>query len=308
MAPFLAVVGFSRSMSIRLGKGPGNSVVQQIGMGDLPINPQTGGLNVLFYANLGDPNVRKDYQHHAAIGAIDSVGVLQTSPTGNTSDLFMTSGGFAVTAGSGLSVNVALGVLHGRTFGGVLDVPAVTNLALQTPNTTLGRIDVIAVDNTGRVFSAAGTPAPAQVFEVDTLTLTGATGGTLSLTGAYNGVPFTVSGLSVTATAAQVATAVLAATGLASGIAGTGGALGTGAVTLTASGIATGTFSNLAVNTSAATGAPVASYVQTTAGVLGPQAPVVSGNSNGIATVVVAANATTPGTIANAAPNVLPTT
>jgi hypothetical protein len=299
---YLPVVAFSRSMSLRLGRGAGSSVVPQLGMGDLPINVQTGALNILFYANLSDPNVRKDYQHHAAIGAIDSVGSLSTTVT---SDMFAKSG-IVASAGTGLAVNTTAGVLVGRTFGGAIDVAAVTGvagtgpLAVPAASTTQPRIDAVYINASGGLAIAQGANAPTQVYEVDSVATTGApTGGSILLTFTYNGQTFTTNPatnpISNVATAANIAAAVQAAGNLPGTLTGTGGPLGTGAVTLTASGALTGTFSNFVV-TNLLTGGtnPAATYTQTTAGVQGPVAPTVGGACQVVATYSVLANATGP--------------
>jgi hypothetical protein len=297
--PFIPVFSISRSQSVRLGRGPGSAKVHEIYGGDRPVNPETGGLNVLFYANLNDPLVRRDYQHHSALGALSSGGNVSLT---ETSDLFADAGSFQVSAGTGLSINVSDGNLFGRTFGGNITVPAVTNVPLASAPATGVRVDTVAIDNTGKVFVVQGVPAAAsQVYEVDSVATTGApTGGTVTLTYTYNGSTFTTAPIAYDATAAQVAAAVQAAGALPGTLTGTGGPLGTAAVTLTASGGLTGTFSNLSATSSLTGGTtPTVTYTQTTAGVQGPVAPVVSGNSQTVATVTVAAGDTAPGAISN---------
>lgn len=303
--PFLPVVSISRSQNVRLGRGPGSATVNELPMGDLPINVQTGALNILTYANLSDPWVRKDYQHHNALGAIDSVGSLSSTVL---SDMYTpaASGGLgpiAATVGTGMTVNITGGVLAGRTFGGKIDVPTSTGLPLAAVSATQARVDTVAIDNTGRVFAITGAFAPAQVFEIDTITqATGTTtSGTFTLTFTYGGQSYTTAAIAWNASAATVATAVLAAAGLSGTLTGTGGIL-PATVTLTASGVLTGTFSGFSVNNALAVGGTYA-YAQTTAGVQGPVAPtIMGGNCQAIATFPVAAGATQPSAPTNVIP------
>jgi hypothetical protein len=273
-------------------------------MGDLAINPQNGSLNVLFYANLGDGNVRKDYQHHATLGAVDSVGTLSNTVA---SDLFAANGQYVVSNGTGLSVNVTAGTLQGRTFGGAIDTAAVTNLALAPNVSGLSRVDAVAISNAGKIFVVTGTPAVAQAFEVDTVATTGVpTGGTFTISFVYQGQTFTTVPIAFNATAATVATAVQGAAKLPGTYTGSGGPLTTATVTLTASG-ATALYglSGFKVASNNLTGGtnPNVTLAQTTVGQPGPQAPVVSGTSQTLSTVVVANNASSPGAITN---NVIP--
>lgn len=287
--PYLPIISISRSQSTRIGRGPGNSVPNEIDLGDLTINPQTGGLITLFYANLGDPNVRRDYQHHSAIGALDSIGTASLSVT---SDLFAAAG-LAVTAGTGFAVNVAAGTLQARFYGGQLAVGAQV-VTPGAPSAT-DRTDLVIINNLGVVSVVAGLLSGVPVYEIDTLTSTN-TAGTFGLEFTYNGSNYTTAtNLAFNSTAAAVAAAVNAATGgprLPATFTGTGGPLGTAAVTLTASSALEGPLTNQAIIPNALTGG-AASFVRTTQGSGGGQAPVPpGGNVMALAEVFIPSTAT----------------
>lgn len=282
---YLPVVSLNRSQSVRLGRGVGSSVPAPLPQGDLAINPQTGALNTLFYANLNDPLVRRDLSHHTTLGSVLAAGGLTTSAT---SDLFARSAP-TVSAGTGLTVNVTAFELVGRTFGGVITVPAQSNLPVAANTSGSSRTDAVIVNNAGVVSVVTGAPNEAGVSEVDTVTVTGTpTGGSFTLSGTYDGVPFVTAAIPYNATAQAVADAVEGAANFPNKITAAGGALPGAAVTLTTPGI---TLSGLSATGSFTGGTtPGVTFVQTTAGVV--PAPTIGGNSQVIATFTVANGAT----------------
>jgi hypothetical protein len=281
---YLPVVSLSRSQSVRLGRGLGSSVPNELSAGDLAINPQTGALLTVFYANLSDPNVRKDFQHHSTLGALMAAGVLTTS---RSSDMFAQAAP-AVAAGAGLTVNVPTFTLIGRTFGGVIQVPTSTNLPVAPNVSGASRTDAVVVNNAGQVSVVTGTPSEAGVSEVDTVTITGTpTGGSFTLSGTYDATPFVTSAIAFNASAAAVATAVEDAANYDSTTVATGGPLPGAAVVLTTPGIS---LSGLSAASSLTGGTPVVTFAQTQAGVLA--SPTVGGNVQVIATFTVANAAT----------------
>lgn len=302
MPPFLPVMSLSRSQSTRLGRGPGSQLVPELNSGDTPTNVETGGLIGPFYADLGNPLTRRDFQHHATLGALVTMGV--PSNTVYT-DLFAQSG-LVVSAGSGFALNVAAGVLQSRFSGAQLVVPA-TVLTPAAPPAFGNRDDLVVVNSSGVVSIITGqADVVAPVYEVDTLTSTGgATGGTVNIAFNYNGIWFQATGITFSATAAAVATAMLAATGgpnnetlaqFAPGatITGSGGALGTAPVVLTTGGGLEGPITNLQVTNLLTGGTPVVTFVRTTPGV-GASSPSINGSYLILASVNVPTGATGSG-------------
>lgn len=165
MAPFLQVVGVSRSQNVRIGK----QVLTQWYGGDIPgVNLQTGTFAVPIYVDLGDGPTKRDLQHHSTLGSYVDIAL---SPT-TTSDLFWS--GTAPTVGVvGQVVTIGTGGnLKSRTFS--VDT---TNSALSTVKANLSagatitlpsnsggagtRVDAI-VSNALGVFSLIlGTPGGA---------------------------------------------------------------------------------------------------------------------------------------------------
>src|ERR1700748_883084 len=185
MASYLQLVATSRSQNIRIGRGAGNSKVQEINMGDLPYHPQSGNLAYAFYFNLADPQSRKDYRNHQAIGAVDSVGLDVT----HASDFFATA--TVTPTNSGLNVTVPTFTLQSRMFGGKVTVPQ-TVIAVPANTSGILRTDVILVNPHGSLELVVVVPAPTNVYEVDTFTATGTlTAGGFTLTFTYNGNTYT---------------------------------------------------------------------------------------------------------------------
>ena len=77
MPPYLPLVSVSRSQNIRLGQGPGNAVPTMTLDNPYP-----------FYADLGVSEVRRDLQHHVAVGAILVVGAISLTVS---SDYYISS-------------------------------------------------------------------------------------------------------------------------------------------------------------------------------------------------------------------------
>src|ERR1700722_14569324 len=115
MPPYLPVVSIERakSVQVRLGSGPGNSVPPSFELGDTITAPQSGKLHSCFYANLADGKTRRDLQHHSAIGQILHVGVPTTSVW---SDLFVvpTSGLVVTGVSSSFNVKTSAGIIQSR--------------------------------------------------------------------------------------------------------------------------------------------------------------------------------------------------
>lgn len=297
MPPYLPVVALSRSQQIRLGRGPASSQPNELNLRTFAtVAPQSGSLICAFYANLGDNFVKRDLEHHSAIGAVIPVGAASATVS---SDLFKVNG-LAVTAGSGFAINVAAGVIQSRLYGSQLPVSAqvVTPAA---PSAT-DRSDLVILSASGVVSILQGLAPGANTYEVDSVVTTGIpTGGTFTLSFTYDGENYTTAGIAFNASAATVASAVLAATGgpaLPAGtVAGTGGALPT-AVTLTASGALEGPITNQSANYSGLTGGtnPTVTFTRTTPGVAGAQAPVPPGaRTTPLAEVFIPSSATTSG-------------
>lgn len=291
MPPFVPVVSIDRSQSVRLGRGFGNRVPNEFDMGDLATNDQDGKLFHAFYADLGQGHVRKDLQRHSAVGAIWNLG---SAAAGKFSDLFATYG-VAASAGTNFGINVSAGVIQSRIFGGQLLVAAQT--VTPVAPSPFDRFDLVSCQSNGNVVVYQGGPAQAApTYEVDSVSITGATAGTITLSFHYNGFLYTTATIAYNATAAAVASAVLAATGgpaLPSGsLTGTGGPLSTAAVTLTASGALEGPITGQTVSAvSGLTGATATAFNQTTAGV-GAAWPTFNGNDMPVALVFVPATAT----------------
>lgn len=144
MPPYLPVTAISRSQSVRLGHGPGNVVPAEISAAIVP-----------YYADLGDPLVRRDLQRHAAVGAIVTVGTV--SPT-ISSNLYRSSG-LAVSAGSTTTVNLASGVVTLRATGATQNVGAITGIAVAVSDTTHDRWDLVRINNAGVPSVVTGVPA-----------------------------------------------------------------------------------------------------------------------------------------------------
>lgn len=296
MPPYVPYVGLSRSQSLRIGRGPGNKLVTQMNMGDIPTNPQSGWLNSLFYADLGDPNVRRDLQHHSTLGALDSVG---TSSTTVYSDLFRADGLTLTPSGSNMTVAVAAGTLKSRFYGSILSVAAQT-VTLNAAPALGNRLDYIVVNPAG-VVSVISGPADsvAPTYEVWSVTAGAASAGSFQVQFQYNGFLFTSAAIAYNALGSAVATAIQNATGgpgsatFANLVGGTGGITGGG--TALPGGPATVTFSAgvegpvipLAVDNQALTGGTGA-VTRTTVGV-GSQSPFPSGNVLVLGAFVVAA-------------------
>jgi hypothetical protein len=293
MAPFLPVVSINGQQQVRLGRGPGNAVPRSLNLGDTAITPQAGNLTCAFYANLGQAEVRRDLQRHSAIGSIISVGNLTLSLW---SDLFAASG-LVVSAGSGFGLNISAGILQSRLFGGQAAVAAVNGLTPVAPS-AFDRTDLVVISNNGVISVVQGPVATgAATYEVDSVVTSGTpTGGTFTLGFTYNGFNYTTGTIAYNASAATVASAILAATGgpaLPSGtVTGSGGALPT-AVTLTASGALEGPITNQRVVANALTGGanPSVAYTVTTPGV-GATLPNFAGASLPLATVFIPSTAT----------------
>lgn len=140
MATYLPIRSISRSQSVRIGT--------QV------VTPST-----TTYVDISDGKTRRDLSHHTAIGAVIVVGPLSA----NNSDAVVISGG-AVTAGTGLSVNVSAGELEVRSSGVHVNGAAATNHALSAAHATLDRTDLVwwdttsgAVGHTNGANAAAGT-------------------------------------------------------------------------------------------------------------------------------------------------------
>lgn len=290
MAPFLPIVSISRSQAVRIGHGPNAappSITYNSG------NPQTGGLPYLFYADLADGNVRKDLQHHQAIGAILEMGAPSLTVW---SDLFKVSG-LAVSNGTGFALSVASGTIQSRFYGAQLAVSAQT-VTPAAPSST-DRTDLVVVSPAGVVSIIQGAAAgAAATYEVDSVATSGTpTGGTITLGFTYNGFNYTTGTIAYNASASTVASAILAATGgpaLPSGsLTGSGGPLTTAAVTLTASSALEGPISNQRVVANALTGGtnPSATFTQTTAG-SGSLTSGYGGSTLPLATVFIPSTAT----------------
>jgi hypothetical protein len=306
MAPFLPVATISRSQNIRLGRGPmggSSSLPNELNLRTVSqVAPQSGQLICAYYANLGDVNVKRDLQHHQAIGSLIVLGSL----TNTYSDLFRTNG-LAVTAGTGFAVNVAAGGIQSRAYGSRL--PVVAQVVTPAAPSAIDRTDLLVLTNAGIAAFMTGAIGVTPVYEVDSVVTTGVpTGGTFTLSFTYDGQNYTTAPIAFNASAATVATAVVAATGgdqLPGTLTGTGGALPT-AVTLTASGALEGPITNQFANYAALTGGtnPTVAFTQTTAGTGGAQAPTPPGGKvTPLAEIFIPSTATTSGnyTITNVA-------
>lgn len=145
--PFIPVLAISRSQNIRIGSAMlgvgGSRLVGQMGDTVAGVTP------LPTYVDVSGPTSRRDLAHHMTLGAIVTVG-----PLANISSPYFWSAAPAVTAGSGLSVNVASGTLVPRFYGTVVAgfvsvaqpsvvVPAATNLALAAADPVLDRTDLV---------------------------------------------------------------------------------------------------------------------------------------------------------------------
>lgn len=248
-----------------------------------------------YYANLGSGVTRRDIQHHTSIGALIPVGAATNSVW---SDVFKVSG-LAVTAGTGFAVNVAAGVIQSRFYGATAQLAASAQVVTPGAPSAFDRTDQVIISSAGVVSVVPGRAATATaIYEVDSVVTSGVpTGGTFALSFMYAGFTYTTAGIAFNASAATVATAVLAATGgpalPATSIAGTGGALPT-AVTLTTSGALQGPITNQVFNGNLLTGgtAPSGTFTATTAGV-GATAPQPNGGFLPLAHVYIPSTATT---------------
>lgn len=138
MAVYLPVRAISRSQGIRIGT-------------------QTVSPTATSYVDISDGKVRRDLNHHQAIGSVIVVGSL----TANNSDSVVVTGG-AVTNGTGLTVNVSAGELRKRSDGTNVAGAAATNFALTAAHATLDRTDLIHWDDTsGAVGKTDGATAAA---------------------------------------------------------------------------------------------------------------------------------------------------
>ena len=265
MPPFLPVQSISRSQRIRLGRGPGSSVPHELNSGDTPYSLKSNSLIGPFYADLGNSWVRKDFQHHATLGALVTMGV--PSMTVYT-DLFSVGSGFALSAGSGWVVNVAAGTIQSRFTGWQIPVAATTVVVPGAP--TYGtRTDVVYVTDNGTVQLVAGPSDPvAPTYNVLSVASSAAlSAASFKLGFSYNGFWFVTGALTQATTGSALATAILAATGGPTGAAlsayapggsatGAGAAFSTGAVTQTVTfgGGLEGAVSNPELLTESATG------------------------------------------------------
>lgn len=314
MPPYQPVLSVSRSQSMRIGRGPGSSVVPEINSGDTLIHPDTGALQGPLYVDLGNPFARRDYQHHQAVGGMVDVPIFSSTaanqnPLTTYTDLFSPIAGLALSNGAGFGINVSAGIIQSRYTGGQIVIPA-TTVTPAAPPVAGGRIDSVVISSSGVVSvvtGAADTVAP--TYDVWTLATTGA-GTSFKLQWTYDGFIFTTAAITATGTTASVATAIQGATGgpgnnastflaAANGtgllaplaaIATTGaGPLGSGTVTITASGMLEGPIpfavvSNIGV---------VVTLTHTTVGVGAAVPPIPSGDSLILGNVYVPSTATT---------------
>jgi len=263
MAPFLPLLSLHKSENVRIGRGVGNSIPPSLTMFDQETNPQTNMLTHAFYADLGQSLVRRDIQHHSAIGAVLPVGTV----TNTFSDLFVVSG-LGVTAGTGLTLDVAPGTIQSRMFGGQLASSGGV-LTPSPPSSTLSRIDLVYVGPDGNVHVAGGpylgntNPRP-PTYNLLYVAQSGATAGTFTLSFTYNNTSYTTAAIAYNAAASAVASAILAAIGTypaSSFNVVDNGTLGTSPVVLLAQNGLSGQFNNLTVNTAGLTGGTVTAFV-----------------------------------------------
>lgn len=171
MAPFLPVIGLSKSQSVRIGRSP--NAVRVTGFDRFPstsegVDAQTGALAVPAYIDLGDAWHRRDLAHHSSIGGVVAVGTISQTVT---SDLFVT-GQPTATAGTGaLTVTIGNFTLKSRTYGNTLAVTG-TTLTLAPNPVGSARTDLVVVDEAGNLSvvqgtAGAGTPAvPANKTQI----------------------------------------------------------------------------------------------------------------------------------------------
>jgi hypothetical protein len=318
--PHLPLIGVSRSQSLRIGRGPGSAVVPPFNMGDTATNPDTGGLYSLFYADMGNAQVRRDIQHHAAEGAIETVaGAASLSVW---SDLYrLSTTGLVVAAGTTYTLSVtpqttslAAPQIASRFYGLTATLPVtqpdgtalgagtnLTKLALATPGVTSGindrydQVFVTPMGNLGLLTGGSGTPTVNAAF---TLTAVGTpAAGTFKIAFNYNGYPYVTASIAFGATGAAVATAMGIATGgpllPTAAFTGSGTTL-PATTTITTANVLGGSFSNVAITENAMTASTGYTVAQTIAG-SGP-APFIPGGTN-----LPLANIFVPGAAANAA-------
>lgn len=314
MAPFLPVLNMNRSQSIRLGRGPGNAV-PPLNLGNVQ-TPTSVKLRCVHYADMGQPEVRRDYQRHSAIGAVDSAGNLTQYPW---SDLYAASSVNVSSSGT-LKLTTPSVILRSRAFfpaggGEQLSVTGTTDQftlgagGLQGPPAAGTRVDCVWVDSNGKYGVSQGTPVTVN----DVWTITGSSvSGTWDMAFEYGGYTYVTAGtISATATAAALLTGFLTAA-ITTGsnpkrllpvktgdFTTSGGAIGTAPVVLTST---VGNISNLrlAPGSSAVTGL---TFTHTTVGVGGGIS--FPGNALPLALVAVPAGASTLTRISTGADNVV---
>ena len=222
MPPYLPIVSLNRSQNIRIGRGPGNVVPGVIAA-------EQGRTPCAFYADLGQAEVRRDYQRHSAVGAVQDIG---NTSMGVFSDWYLKSAtGLIPSAGTGFTISVTPQTtsnlppfIQSRTFGTTIPVTqpdgtalgAGTNLAqltIATPDATYDRWDLLYVDQNGRLQLRTGPLGTAIVQNVFTITPVGTpAAGTFLLSFTWNGNWYTTAGIAYNGSGATIATAMIAAT------------------------------------------------------------------------------------------------
>lgn len=238
--PYLPIVSLNHSQSIRIGSGAGTHVPNPFNASTATgLIPQTGVLNHAFYADLSDATVRRDLQRHATLGAIMVAGV----PTQTVfSDLYESSD-IAVTAGTGMKVNVAAGQIASRIWGTTLTTTAksgASGLAIAAAGSG-DRVDLVVVDASGVPSIVTGVAGSAVVFEVLQIkrATTTVSSGTYVLNFTWAGNVYTTAAIDYAALPSAVATAMIAATGSPSGTIPAGGFVGSGAAVAGGTGVTT---------------------------------------------------------------------
>lgn len=136
MAVYLPVRSLNRSSAIRIGT-------------------QTATTGTTIYVDISNASVRRDLAHHTSIGQVLVVGGLSQSNV----DTVVTTGG-TVTAGAGLTVNVAAGETRTRSTGAYVAGAAATNQALAAaPSAGNERTDLVSWSSSGAVVVTNGTVA-----------------------------------------------------------------------------------------------------------------------------------------------------
>lgn len=319
MPPHLPLLGISRSQSLRIGRGPGSTVVPPFNMGDIVTNPATGGLYSLFYADLGNPQVRRDIQHHSAEGALETVaGAASLSVW---SDLYrLSTTGLVVSAGTTWTLSVtpmttslAAPLIASRFYGPTASLPvtqpdgsalgAGTNLVLLSlapANATYDRYDQVYVTSAGRLgILTGGTASAVAVNNAFTLTAVGSpAAGTFKIAFVYNGYPYQTAAIAFGATGAAVATAMIAAGGgvgnpptiPAGGFTGSGTTL-PATTTITSGAPLGGPVTGLAITDNTMTVNTTYTLATTVVGTGGAQPPIPGGANLPLANVYVPAGA-----------------